>query len=423
MQNNDIKSFSEAAQFIGLGLEGLRVEALRTDGTSNYLTNLNYRGQTWAAALRMPAKGLGLDEFLDDKRRALGAVAYLLNLFSVGADVGSHCIFKFGGISTLVDAQSTKQFLAEQRSSGALTLDDRIGTRTKIVEGFNYPDAVSDDTRAYVTEYDGPFYLSRGAPAWETLENYPELEEPTAHALAHLHARTGTGTPVLQSIALAGLENIKREMHARADQWQPLEGSKEALALAKSMKKWSGDTDPARAETIKRERFLRTSAGREVYTNLFKESVVSQASAEELHSFCHGDSHGGNFILVRYQYAWDADHDLIVDREFLNEIFTNNPTIDAVQVSIDPSGSHVIFELPQTDSTAPIARRALHHEIHPIDLDTGTGIEPATKVLHLYDALIFCMSLENITTLASTRVGAESVLNHYYDRLLSEPVS
>ena len=412
-------SFEEAVDLIGLGTRGLKLEGFRTDGTSNYLANLNYHGQTWAAALRMPASGASLDEFLEEKLQALEAVTYLIQRFKKGLDVGFNCVLKFGGVSTLVESGSTQAFLRRQHRDEPLLLLDRVGAREKRIEGLKYPESLSADAAQYITSYAGPFYISRGAPAWETLEEYPELEEAAAHALAILHLRTGSGDPFPQKQALSALEVLKTEIIRQADAWTPAEDSKESAALAKSIKKWAGAGDKYRSQIIKRERFLRTSAGRAVYRGLFDDHFSALVDRGHLHAFCHGDSHGGNYIVVRYQYQF-AGRDTLIDRVFLNQIFEHDPTLHAVRVTLDESHATVTFDrhLGGADASDLVAIRRLHHEIHPIDLDSGTGTTEETKTLHLYDALVFSISLEHITTLFATTVPAEQVLLHYYDGLL-----
>jgi hypothetical protein len=409
-------SFLKAVELIDLDFLGLRLDGFRTDGTSNYLGNLNCQGQTWAAALRMPARGANLNDFLQEKEGALAAVAYLLRSLEGGLDVGSNCVLKFGGVSTLVENQSTQAFLREQHQKAPLKLVDEIGHRERLVQGLGYPDSLPEDARQYVASYDGPFYLSRGAPAWETLEEYPDLEEPVAHALAGLHLRTGSGKPIAKDHALRALNQIRTAMAEQADAWSPSAGTKEANALAKSMKKWSGAGDVQRERIIKRERFLRTAAGRDAYRSLFDSYARSAEEPSSLRSFSHGDSHGGNYIIVRYQYAFDQD-DLMIDRVFLNEVFEQNHHVDSVGVEVDGAHSRVVVH--KLDSvvgrSSQIARRKLHHEIHPIDLDSGTGTTEATKVLHLYDALLFSISLEHLTALFADAVDAREVLSHYYD--------
>lgn len=411
-----ILRFASAVDLIGLDIGGLRVEGFRTDGTSNYLGNLNCQGQTWAAALRMPARGAHLEEFLKEKERALAAVSYLMKSLDGGLDAGNNCVMKFSGVSTLVENQSTQTFLREQHQRAPLLLIDEIGQRERLVQGLKFPDSLPDDARDYVASYHGPFYLSRGAPAWETLEEYPDLEGPVAHALAGLHLRTGSGKPVAKDLALRALAETREGMTERADAWDPIAGTKEANALAKSIKKWSAGGDVERERTIKRERFLRTSSGRDAYRGLFNSNAKIFEQPSSLRSFSHGDSHGGNYIIVRYQYTF-GDNDLMIDRVFLNELFAHNRDIESVSVEIDDANSRIrLFQRNGTFGRGGrIARRKLHHEIHPIDLDSGTGTTESTKVLHLYDALLFSISLEHLTSLFAETVDAREVLSHYYD--------
>lgn len=415
---NTLLNFEQAVTHIGLDARNLRLEGFRTDGTSNYLANLNYRGQTWAAALRMPARGAHIEEFVAEKTNALQAVSYLLQQIGDGIPVGLDCALKFAGVSTLVDSASTQDYLRQQHSAFALRLVDKIGGREKRVQGLEYPELLGEDAKEYVATYGGPFYISRGAPAWETLEDYPDLECHAAHALAALHLRTGSGSSVPRSSAVDALEKVQEKLLQEADKWVPSEGSKEANALAKALTKWRGSGDAQRSRMIKRERYIRTAAGRKTYTDLFKTCLSAYIGNEWLRSFSHGDSHGGNYIIVRYQYVLSAE-DMLIDRVFLNEIFEADPSLLQVYVAIDEANGQMTFSRASPESGCPhlIATRSLHHEIHPIDLDAGQGISDETKVLHLFDALLFSISLQNLTTLFASAVSAKDILMHYYDGL------
>lgn len=411
-------AFEQAIGKVGLSSVGLKVEGFRTDGTSNYLANLNYRGQTWAAALRLPAIGASVEEFLTEKKRALTAVDYLIKVLATEIDVGFHCALKFGGVSCFAEASSVQSFLQTQGRETPLTLIDRVYGRERKIEGFRYPEALPDDTRRYVSDYAGPFYLSRGAPAWETLEEYPELEEPVAHALSALHLATGKGTPVLYESALNILRDVEAEMLEGCKHWSPSEGSKEQLALAKSLKKWKAEDDNDRSLVVRRERFLRTSAGKAVYESAFARATTRHPlPSSPLVAFCHGDCHGGNFILVRYQFAISRAS-VLLDRVFLNEIFERNAELVEVYVTIDDKAGTITHDLrPSKDHSTLRATRKLHHEVHLIDLDNGHGTTDDTKVLHLYDAVSYAISLANLTRLFASPLDSGEVLSHYYDGL------
>jgi hypothetical protein len=398
---------------------GLKVENFRTDGTSNYVANLNYHGQTWAAALRMPAKGASFEEFLVEKNRALNAVQYLISVLKDGIDVGFDCTLNFAGVSCLVENSSTQNYLQLQAREKPLFLIDQINHIEKIIQGFDYPEALADDARQYVSNYTGPFYLSRGAPAWETLEDYPELEEPVAHALATLHLITGQGTPVPFETALGILSDVEPVIYEGAERWLPTEGSKEALALTKSLKKWKANDAHDRIQLIRLERFMRTSAGQKLFQSALNNSLKQYVLPDHpLKSFCHGDCHGGNFILVRYQYVLNRP-EILLDRVFLNEIFEKDNMLDNVTITIDEGNSSIIHGLSTMNPSSLIATRKFHHEIHLIDLDNGQGTTESTKVIHLYDALLYALSLANVTRLFASPIDSSEVLRHYYAGLES----
>lgn len=403
---------------IGMGLLGLKVEDFRTDGTSNYLANLNYRGQTWAAALRLPARGATLEQFLTEKRRALQAVGYLLQVLRSGISIGWDCTLKFEGVSCFVENASVQEYLKLQSTEQPLVLIDDINKREKTIQGFNYPEALPDDSREYITNYSGPFYLSRGAPAWETLEDYPELEEPVAHALARLHLVTGQGMPIPFEIASSVLSELESVVEYACDEWTPKDGSKEARALKKSLSKWNANNDETRSRLIRRERYLRTADGQ----TLFRETISNRLSQQPLpdqplRSFSHGDCHGGNFILVRFQYSLNRPA-VILDRVFLNEIFEKNQQLRNVSITIEEKAGRIHHKLyDETHPPTLLATRKLHHDIHLIDLDNGLGTTAETKVLHVYDALAYSLSLANLTRLFASPIPSHEVLKHYYQGL------
>ncbi len=346
------------------------------------------------------------------------AVDYLVDVLRRGIDVGFDCVLKFAGVSCLLENSSTQHFLRYQADAPPISLMDTIHNREKRIQGFDYPKALPDDTRDYIGQYAGPFYLSRGAPAWETLEEYPELEGPVAHALASLHLATGSVVPVPYDRALLVLYEIEADLLRGLEGWSPQGGSKEQLALTKALKKWKATDDAERLGIVRRERFLRTSRGKDAYRTAFERAVGRQELPEHpMRSFSHGDCHGGNFILVRYQYVLNHP-EVMVDRIFLNEIFANDESLFEVAVTIDEKTAQIIHSVPSDKNrSAIIARRHTHHEIHPVDLDNGTGTTEETKVLHLYDALSYSLSMSNITKLWGAHIDAAQVLSHYYDGL------
>lgn len=412
-----VESFQQAIADIGLDTSGLRVEGFRTDGTSNYLANLNFRGQTWAAALRLPAKGSDVREFVSEKNRALVAVQYLLTVLGQGIEIAPDCILMFGGISCLVDGTSVQEFLVRQSSSTPLTLIDKIHGRTKVIAAAAYPSCLAESIRNYVQKYREPFYLSRGAPAWETLEECPQFERIVAQAVAALHLLTGRGTPVPFAAAQAILAEMKARVQQAATEWIPESQSKEETALIKSLSKWNAGKDIRRNECVRRERFLRTAVGnatcRRIFDNIVRRQTVSENA---LKSFCHGDCHGGNFIIVRYLYTLSKS-EALVDRVFLNDIFEADTRITKVDIMLDEQNQCIEYGVAEQRRAALTAFRNLRQEIHIIDLDAGSGAEGEAKILHLYDAIVYAMSLENLTYLFAHPIPANEILSHYYEGL------
>ena len=440
--------FDEGVTQIGLTVDDLIIEAFNTGGTSNYLANLNYRGQTWAAALRLPAAGSDLNTFIEDKAKSLKAIDYLVSMLSEGIDTGFNCKLRFDGVSCFVDNKTTKEYMHQQSSKKPLELIDNIQGTKSIATSFNYPTDLSEDVRSYIEEYTGPIYLSRGAPANETLEDYPELLEAVAHALAKLHLLTGKGTPVPLNKAIEALSYLDKEIDKEIPNWKPQESSKELRALIKSLAKWwvkddrlsqlsetqknellnkpdfldnykelLTDDDIRIIHLIKKERFIRTSIGRDMINKLLNIFLDENSIKTMLKSFCHGDAHGGNFILVRFQYRLNKPN-LILDREYLNNIFVNNPDIEDIAIVIDKDNGVILHDkIENTDNPTAIATRGLHHEIHLIDLDDVMGIDDETKTCHLLDALTYTLSMVNITSLVSKPVTPETILSYYYNGL------
>jgi hypothetical protein len=100
---------------------------------------------------------------------------------------------------------------------------------------------------------------------------------------------------------------------------------------------------------------------------------------------------------------------------FLNEIFAANPQLDRVGIEISDRGQRITLDRSESNATRSIAKRRLHHEVHLIDLDNARGTTPEDKELHLYDALVYALSLENLTHLFAEEVPARTVLGHYYE--------
>jgi hypothetical protein len=409
------KPFPAALAELGLSASGLKLENFRTDGTSNYVGNLNFQGQTWSAVLRMPAKGATVEEFLSDKVQALAVSDYLGRILRQSIEVGFDCVLAFDGQSCLSQNDSTQAFLRQQAQDPALRLTDAVNNRQKLLQGMVYPDGLEDQAvKEYIATYDGPFYVSRGAPASETLEDFPHLAEPAAHAVAALHRATGQGQPIELAASQAVLSQLEPLMALQARQWQPSADSKEGRGLAKSLSAWNPQNDTERAELITAERFLRSQTGRDFYRQTVESLLQPDLlPAHPLMAFGHGDLHGGNLIFVEYEYRLNQP-EILLDRVFVNQLFVMQPALSEVGIAMPDRQTIHISQEPEPTIRA---KRDHYYEIHLIDLDSGHGTTNEDKALHLFDALFFAMSAAHLTTLFAEEITASSILEWYYQGL------
>ena len=395
----------------GFDSAGLRVEAFRTDGTFNYLANLNHYGQTWAAALRMPAIGADPASFLSDKMSMIETTEFLHHLLNRGVKLDDSTTLHFTGQSVLVSSDSVQRFLQHQLALPALQMTDRILNREQTLKGQAVND-LPDDIAHHITSYQGPFLFSVGAPAWETLEEFPHLVDKVACALATLHALSGRGHRISDPVALDVLRTVESALHKDASSWQPAPNSSEGRGLAKSLRRWNVNDDHKRRTLVTRERFLRSDAGRTVCRQAFNTALPdSSSTASSLHCFSHGDAHGGNFVTVQYEYILDQT-DVVVDRVFLNDIFQQRPDIHKVAVTI-LDDTIALDSVDAVSDPTCIAVRNPHFEVHPIDLDTATVSSPGRDTLHLYDAIVFSLSTSNILRLHGNEALATDTLSCY----------
>lgn len=410
--NKKLISFSDGIAKIRLNLEGLRVEAIRTDGTFNYLINLNFSGQTWAAVLRIPSIGANYNEFIEDKLKALRVVDYLKNHIKDGIKIAENIYLKFDGISQLVDGKSTQNFLVKQSNQTPLKILNEIDNKEDLITSYLYPDNLPKDVKEYVSNYQGLFYLSRGAPAWETLEEYTFLFDNVAKSIAKLQKLTGDGTFAPISIAQKILSSIQKNFLYNADEWIPIKNTKEFNAFNKKLAKWSISNDQSNFKYIKRESYLRTSLGKILYNKLFEKELMKNVSLDNHYKcFCHGDCHGGNFIIVKYEYT-TLPTNTILNREYINDIFTKHKNLESLGINIDGG-----INISKSRKSSIIANKYKHYEIHPIDLDQGFGLDRDRKQSHLFDLIFYAISINNLSNIFNLSIKSNDVLEAYYSAL------
>lgn len=322
---------------------------------------LNEAGQTWAGAIRTPALGTNVSRFLSSKHEALEVINPLSDELSSGVEVGPRCALRFSGASCLIEPKSTQLFLAEQVNRSSTVIDELSGQRktlqAKSIETSVAASEASPESQLLGSELGStPWFLSRGAPASETLEEFPHLAEDVFASLGVLHRcfpkRTFSAADAVSAVAEA-LE----EVSTRALEWVP-ETNAGSKVLDKFVQAWSERPDLARCEA-----FLRSASGREVVAGI----VDRSQSTDPTEGFVHGDAHAGNFIIVWFEY--ESSFSDPIDREFVNSCFERHSEVSTLYYRID---SHSPFTAAVTDIPHPGSmklRRAPHFEVHPIDLD------------------------------------------------------
>lgn len=189
---------------IGFDKSQTRIEKYRLDGTSNYLISLNYSGITWAVAIRLPAMGSEYAKFEKEKIRAVDTAEFLVKHLGEGVTLSEDATFLFEGNSTLASFESVIEFFSFQNSLLPLIEVDGITggkIEDKPVVSQSFPGGIDNvknineekkkQIQKYLLEYTGDFFVSKGAPASETLDDYWDKVFDVTNALSVLHNNSG----------------------------------------------------------------------------------------------------------------------------------------------------------------------------------------------------------------------------------------
>jgi hypothetical protein len=413
-----LRSIIECFEELHLDKEQVRIDGFRTDGTSNYLINLNYSGITWAVALRIPAKGVSVEEFLREKRRALEVAQYLARYFSAGIQTSAEHRFVFDGVSYLVDPESAKEFLRKQSTNRGLVQRNLVqpivfGPAEKRIAGKSYPADVPDSERAYFENYDSPFYLSKGAPAWETGEDFPHLVPELFACLGFLHRQTGCTKPITARVLVPMVEKVCQIVSEEANRWEPTEDSSAWRAFGKLRKKWRVEPGSSRDTILKQEVFIRTGEGNRFFMNAL-ESLAKPHVLSPGMCFSHGDMHCGNFVCVRY--AFEIPNHVVgvpIDRTFVNEIFDRRDGVTRIFAKFSRADNLVTYSLEEEPEAVGLTKRD-RFDIHLIDIDRSAGITPKERVPHIRDLSKLVYSARNILDLAGVETHQPELVERYY---------
>lgn len=421
-------------QEVGYSKEQTRIEKYRLDGTSNYLISLNYSGVTWAVAIRLPAFGKDPVLFEKEKTRAVDTAEYLVNHFSQGISLSNNVSLFFCGKSILASYDSVQDFFHYQNSLSPLIEIDEISAkkRTKTVTAQPFPEGIDDvknidqekkvQVKKYLSDYKGAYFVSRGAPASETLDDYFELVYAVTHALAVLHSNTGLSSvfPIDQVIRLATVFDKRLGIIAEEESFES--GTPVYESYLKHQKKRNPEDNSRLTALIKKELLLRTAPGKKLLDELICDFGVDLKSKSQYCCFTHNDPHCENFVIVKHLYSVVKNSHQYIDREFINEILNSIPGghMD-MYYSIDyDMGSNALSyrkyrEADNDDANVNVITPNLQYDIHIIDIDEATGIDENSKKLYLYDLLIYALSVQNLSALKGGSIHRDDVIRKYYD--------
>lgn len=342
--------------------------------------------------------------FAQDKQGSMPLLDRLATGLEQGIAVTERCTLRFAGNSRFVDAISIKMFLADQAGQ-QFTIEDTLAGTTKTITGIKYADEphatdkTAQEVLSHAMSYDGPFFLSRGAPASETLEDFPELATEVARALAGLHEAFPQGLVPSSDVAHAALRRAQADLRDAAAVWAPIPMSKEANALGAMLQKpeWA-----AKPEAAAREGLLRSAEGRRVVVD-----NTHDVDAAVTNGFVHGDAHGRNFIIVWFEYHASPSSGQM-DRLLLNEVFRRESRSEVLFYS--QSDRAATISASSVPDSSAVTRKS-HVEVHPIDFDDASFTQ---QVPQLIDAITIALSAEAIAEAFGTEsLRAEQVLDAY----------
>lgn len=431
IMNND---FFDFLNLIGFDKSQTRIEKYRLDGTSNYLISLNYSGVTWAVAIRLPAMGTEYAKFEKEKIRAVDTAEFLAEHFGKGVVLSDSVTFLFEGNSTLASFGSVKEFFSFQNTlSPLIELDDITDSKIqKTVVSQSFPDGIdlvkniNDDKKRqikkYLSEYRGAFFVSRGAPASETLDDYWEMVFEVTHALSALHINTGLKTLIPISDVLILSKEFDDELTKIASETFFSEGTSVYESFQKHQKKRNPTNDSSVTSLIKKEMILRTKSGKELLFRLLLQFERTLKEEKSNYScFTHNDPHCENFVIVKYLYNIKQCNHQYIDREFVNTIFENigiansDMMYSIVYNQTRNSLSYRKFESADLGaSNVNTIYPGIRYDIHLIDIDEATGVTQNEQKMFIYDLLIYALSVQNLSEIKGNKIQAFDIITAYY---------
>jgi hypothetical protein len=429
-----MNSFFDFLKNIGFDEKQTRIEKYRLDGTSNYLISLNHSGVTWAIAIRIPAMGSDQARFEKEKILAVDTASFLVEHFSQGVPLSDNVDFRFNGSSSLIPFESIHEFFSFQNNLPSLVEVDSItGNETKkTVSSQAYPEGINnvknidqvkkDQVRDYLSSYKGNYFVSKGAPASETLDDYFDLVFDVAHALFVLHSHTGLSSiiPIEQVLELASDFDEQLNQMVNDINFSPETAVYESYI--KHQKKRNPDDNQHISFLIKKELLLRTKPGKELLEKLIHTLEQSMTDKSAYCCFTHNDPHCENFVIVKHLYSVVKNNHQYIDREFINDILSS--------LDSEKKGNYYTIEYNQKDNKllyreydktdednckVNIIKPDLQYDIHLIDIDEATGIDSRSQKLYLYDLLIYALSVQNISAIKGETINRDDVVKAYYD--------
>jgi hypothetical protein len=429
--NTDFLNFLKEINF---DKDQTRIEKYRLDGTSNYLISLNNSGITWAISLRIPAMGIEYSEFENEKKIAVRTADFMSKHLSKRVNVAENVCFLFDGRSNLVSYNSVIDFFNYQNSLLPLVEIDEVtgNVKEKIIKCEPYPTGIDrveniDETakeriKKYFSDYKGNFFASKGAPASETLDNHFELVLEAVRSLAVLHAKTGLKELIPIEVANSKARLYDNMLNELSEKPVINPDTPSYKSFEKYQKKWNKQNIPEITRLVCKEIFIRTKSEKKYLLELINQFEDKIKSNRNYYCFTHNDPHSENFIIVEYLYNLVQENHQYIDREFINKIFRSIPEYDAVEkISIDyikEENKLLYRKFNNADmgkSNTNIVKRSLSYDIHLIDIDDATGIEPENQRLYLYDLFIFTASVVNLGMIKNKKIETENVVSAYYD--------
>lgn len=424
-----MNAFFSFLQEVGFDKTQLRIEKYRLDGTSNYLVSLNYSGTTWAIAIRIPAIGKDEAAFEKDKTIAVDTAKFLVDHFAKGVNLSDRITFCFRGNSELIPNEAIHEFFSLQNMTKPLIQLDKISKiqEEKIITSQLFPNGIDDvkniekeKIKEYFLKYNGRFFVSKGAPASETLDDYFELVFDVAHALAVLHSHTGLKChlPVEKIIELGSLLDDKLDELSEKTTFK--EGSPIYESFLKHQKKRNPDANVEISRLIRKELILRTDLGKELLSTIISNYEQELENKSLFCCFTHNDPHCENFVIVKYFYSIVKETHQYIDREFVNEILTSSKIghlEKKYSIEFCKDSNELIYRnfknSDEKNQFVNVITPDLKYEIHLIDIDEATGIDEKSKKLYIYDLLLYAQSVQNLSMIKGKDIHRNDIIKEY----------